>query len=265
MENMDYVVMLRESLEKKADILRVLVIRNKEQEEQVHKHKALNVALLQAANETTQYEQYREIMGNVSEIAGKVGDILTTVDEKMSIVGLGIDTAVTVFQKAIDCASFIMHCINDKKMLKDWFNGAGRDIAERMESGKNIYAEKSSVKVGPALEEQIAVQDKKDEQKDMLPTLLENIRADKRGKVKVYDSGDVKFTRRAMGFESNEELNCYMALNMVHALLFSASDYNTLKEPQLLAKVTMTVLGFEDSIGKTDSETAMGIYNKLRQ
>ncbi|QFJ54009.1 flagellar protein FliT [Pseudobutyrivibrio xylanivorans] len=31
MENMDYVVMLRESLEKKADILRVLTIRNKEQ------------------------------------------------------------------------------------------------------------------------------------------------------------------------------------------------------------------------------------------
>lgn len=31
MENMDYVVMLRESLEKKADILRVLLIRNNEQ------------------------------------------------------------------------------------------------------------------------------------------------------------------------------------------------------------------------------------------
>ena len=31
MENMDYVVMLRESLEKKADILRVLLIRNREQ------------------------------------------------------------------------------------------------------------------------------------------------------------------------------------------------------------------------------------------
>ena len=31
MNNMDYVVMLRESLEKKADILRVLLIRNKEQ------------------------------------------------------------------------------------------------------------------------------------------------------------------------------------------------------------------------------------------
>ena len=31
MENMDYVVMLRESLEKKADILEILLIRNKEQ------------------------------------------------------------------------------------------------------------------------------------------------------------------------------------------------------------------------------------------
>ena len=32
MENLDYVVMLRESLEKKADVLRILDIRNKEQE-----------------------------------------------------------------------------------------------------------------------------------------------------------------------------------------------------------------------------------------
>ncbi|WP_052169741.1 hypothetical protein [Pseudobutyrivibrio ruminis] len=32
MDNRDYVIMLRESLEKKADILRVLLIRNKEQE-----------------------------------------------------------------------------------------------------------------------------------------------------------------------------------------------------------------------------------------
>ncbi len=31
MENMDYIVMLRESLEKKADILRVILIRNREQ------------------------------------------------------------------------------------------------------------------------------------------------------------------------------------------------------------------------------------------
>ena len=48
-------------------------------------------------------------------------------------------------------------------------------------------------------------------------------------------------------------------------MLFSASDYNVLEEPKIMARVTMTVLGLEDSIGKTDSETAMKIYTKLRQ
>ncbi len=48
-------------------------------------------------------------------------------------------------------------------------------------------------------------------------------------------------------------------------MLFSASNYNVLEEPKIIAKVTMTVLGLGDSIGKTDADTAMQIYSKLRE
>ncbi|MBR6256744.1 MAG: hypothetical protein IKR23_05125, partial [Lachnospiraceae bacterium] len=238
--------------------------RNKRQNEQVKKQEELNNALLMAANDTTQYIQYRQIMGNVKDVVEKVGNIITTYDKKFTVVGLGVDTAVTILQKGIDCASFIMHCLNDATMLKEWFNGAGRDIAERMEKGKETYEKRSGVKVGPSLEEQL-VEKEEEKEAEQLQMLEGQIRKDGKQNVKQYGRSEVKFTRRAMGFESNEELNCYMALNMVHAMLFSASDYNTLESNKMLAKVTMTVLGLEDSIGKTDSDTAMKIYAKLRE
>lgn len=50
---------------------------------------------------------------------------------------------------------------------------------------------------------------------------------------------------------------------MVNALLFSASKFNPLKEPKILAECTLTVLGLEKAVGKTDNETAMNVFNKL--
>ncbi len=59
MENMDYVIMLRESLEKKADILRVLQIRNKEQ-----------TAILQDPNTTP--EDLEKNMNMKSELIDRI-------------------------------------------------------------------------------------------------------------------------------------------------------------------------------------------------
>ena len=59
MENMDYVIMLRESLEKKADILRVLLIRNREQ-----------AAILQDPNTTP--EDLEKNMNMKSELIDRI-------------------------------------------------------------------------------------------------------------------------------------------------------------------------------------------------
>ena len=52
---------------------------------------------------------------------------------------------------------------------------------------------------------------------------------------------------------------------MVHSLMFSISKFNPLKASQILAECTMAVLGLDKEIGKTDSETAMKIFNELKQ
>ena len=71
--------------------------------------------------------------------------------------------------------------------------------------------------------------------------------------------------RTAQGFERNEELSDYLKLNMVYSLMFSSSVYNPMKASRILAECTMTVLGFEDLIGKTDSDTALKIFNGLKK
>ncbi len=239
--------------------------RSAKQDKLVANQAELNIALSTAALDTTKHIQQREILDHIGDAVEGVGNILTTVDKKMSIVGLGVETAVTIFKKGLATASFIMQCLNDSSMLKEWFNGAGRGTAERMEAGRRAYEKMNTVEVAPMLAEQINGEEKKAENGEALPTMQGQIRADGRQEAREYTGEDVTFTRRAMGFESNEELNCYMALNMVHSMLFSASDYNVLEEPKIMARVTMTVLGLEDSIGKTDSDTAMKIYTKLRQ
>lgn len=52
---------------------------------------------------------------------------------------------------------------------------------------------------------------------------------------------------------------------MVYSLMFSSSVYNPMKASRILAECTMTVLGFEDLIGKTDSDTALKIFNGLKK
>ena len=81
----------------------------------------------------------------------------------------------------------------------------------------------------------------------------------------VVDTRAFKMLRNAQGFERNEELSDYLKLNMVYSLLFSSSKFNPLKASRILAECTLTVLGFEELIGKTDSDTALKIFNGLKQ
>ena len=77
-------------------------------------------------------------------------------------------------------------------------------------------------------------------------------------------TGQLDMLQRALGFERREEFADYLRLNMVNSLLFSASDNNPLKQPKILAKVALAVLGLEDLIGKTDAESAQKIFEKLK-
>ena len=79
------------------------------------------------------------------------------------------------------------------------------------------------------------------------------------------DNSDITMIMNASGFERMEEFADYLRLNMVHSLLFSASKFNPLEEPKIIAKTALKILGLEDLINKTDSESAMKIFRKLQQ
>jgi hypothetical protein len=61
-----------------------------------------------------------------------------------------------------------------------------------------------------------------------------------------------------------DEFADYLRLNMVHSLLFSASKFNPLKQPRLIATTALKILGMEDAINKTDSDTALKLFRKLQ-
>lgn len=90
------------------------------------------------------------------------------------------------------------------------------------------------------------------------------LKTDEKGQY-VVNSRAFNMLRTAQGFERNEELSDYLKLNMVYSLMFSSSVYNPMKASRILAECTMTVLGFEDLIGKTDSDTALKIFNGLKK
>ena len=108
--------------------------------------------------------------------------------------------------------------------------------------------------------------DKGGDKKDALQKYLKEKGFDKVDDAKIpVDRKVLDKIKRSMGFKDEEELMNFQGLKMVNALLFSASDYNPLEEPQILAKCTLMVLGLEDCIGKTDSDTAMKVFKTLKK
>ena len=66
-----------------------------------------------------------------------------------------------------------------------------------------------------------------------------------------------------MGFENRDELVGSVVLEVVRALLFSASRFNSQLTLKIQAMAALTALGFQDQIGKTGSDAANLIYASL--
>ena len=80
-------------------------------------------------------------------------------------------------------------------------------------------------------------------------------------KLKSYD--DVELARRAYGFEGFDEQSAYVGLNLVHNILFTASEFNPNREMRFRAVTMMYALGMKNDIGKVDSQTADKLYGRL--
>ncbi len=65
------------------------------------------------------------------------------------------------------------------------------------------------------------------------------------------------------GFEAFDELSDFVGHNIVHSLLFSASEQNPLRNTRICARAALTALGMKHLIGRRDMDTAQEVFRVL--
>ncbi|MEG1972556.1 MAG: hypothetical protein RR315_05290, partial [Oscillospiraceae bacterium] len=78
-----------------------------------------------------------------------------------------------------------------------------------------------------------------------------------------YKASDKKLVQLARGFNSKTEYSGMVGLNLVRSLLFCASKFNPQKETRVQAIATLTALGLEGVIGKSDNASAQQVFDIL--
>ncbi|MCR5251280.1 MAG: hypothetical protein K6E50_11800 [Lachnospiraceae bacterium] len=191
-----------------------------------------NYALLEANNSMVGSIEGRKIVDSVANVVN---------------TGLelgGIEGVETVIKAAADFVKFIYKCMSDKKALLEYYEKGGAGDVERIMDGQKRMDERMQSWNGKSAD------------------TLDITRNDKND-YKISSDG-LDQLQHGLGFERREEFADFLRLNMVNSLLFSASKYNPLQKPRLLATCALTILGLESEIGKTDAETAEKIFAKLK-
>ena len=158
----------------------------------------------------------------------------------------GIETG-PLLNKAADLVNFFYKCVSDRESLKTYLKTGAMGQVQQILEGRRRH----QIDVNQNLADKYQLKSK-------------DFTKDENGLYKL-DNSDLTMIMNASGFERMEEFADYLRLNMVHSLLFSASKFNPLEQPRLIAKTALKILGLEDLINKTDSESAMKIFKKLQQ
>ncbi len=74
---------------------------------------------------------------------------------------------------------------------------------------------------------------------------------------------NMNLARKAHGFESFTEQSSFVAMRMVHSIVFSASDQNPIMANRIKATAVFVLLGLENEIGKQDTATHEKVFNGL--
>ena len=203
---------------------------SKKEKEIVEQARKNNLDLLNGGNDMTKNIESRKILLKSGELAQKI------------LKYAGQEQFNKFIDKAFKFAGFIWHCISDEKAIKKYYGSSGNEEVKELYSGREML--KDYFKYD---------QDIKFDSKN-----YETVN----GKI-VVGKQELRMLKNGLGFESEEELVKYLRLNIVNSLLFSSSKYNPFEETRLLAECTLTVLGLESAIGKTDNDTAKRVFEKL--
>ena len=202
----------------------------KEEKEAIEKARQNNIDLLKGSNDMTKNIESRKILLKTGELAQKI----------LNFTGQGQFN--NFIDKAFKFAGFIWHCMSDDAAIKKFYSSSGNEELDKLYQGREILKSKFN------FDNDINISTE---------------RYEKEGDKIVVGNPQVRMLRNGLGFESDEELVKFLRLNIVNSLLFSASKFNPFEEPHLLAECTLTVLGLESAIGKTDNDTARKVFDKL--
>ena len=193
------------------------------QKELFDRARAANQGLTSLSNTFAKEREKEDVMTNSGEIAGVAARVAADLITGSDAAGQVVEE---IAKQAIKLAVFIHHCIADHKGMEFYYGTTTSGCAQANAIRKGM-GRISGLKEG------------------------------------VQKMSNAKLVQTARGFESEEELVNFTGFQMVHSLLFSASDYNPLEETRNVSKVVLGVLGLRDLIGKTDSESAMRVYAQL--
>jgi hypothetical protein len=189
-----------------------------------------NVALMNANTTMNKSIQGRAIVNSVAELTKKGLNLA------------GIETG-EILEKAADLVNFFYKCVSDRKSLIEYYKTGAMGQVARILRGKS--------------------ENETDLTNSGFKTKGKTYTQDENGQYNL-DFDDINMLMNASGFERMDEFADYLRLNMVHSLLFSASKFNPLKQPRLIATTALKILGMEDAINKTDSDTALKLFRKLQ-
>ena len=207
---------------------------NKEEQDKLKDGQENNIALMDANTTMNKSIQGRKIVNSVAELT------------KKGLKFSGIEAGDLV-DKAADLVNFFYKCVSDKESLKTYLKTGAMGQVEKILAGRRRH---ESYVNNSILGNKYKIKD---------------VNISKEDGLYKFDNRDLEMIMNASGFERMEEFADYLRLNMVHSLLFSASKFNPLEQPKLIAKTALKILGLEDLIDKTDSESAMKIFRKLQQ
>jgi hypothetical protein len=187
---------------------------------------------MRVSSDLSKSQEGRKILASVGSLAQKGARVAKL---------LGAADFSKIIGAAFRTADFFWKCFADNKTVYSYYTQAGNPILKKLIAGKKTLSDTEEGK-----------------------KLMKEESHEKQDGSTVVGRKEFRLIRNGQGFERDEEIADYLKLNMVHSLLFSASKFNPLTQPRILAECTLTILGLDDCIGKTDNETAVKVFNRLK-
>lgn len=176
------------------------------------------------AMESAKYQTYQN---QYRQVIKDVKDVAKNLAEQFG--GESVEVYTQLADKAVECAFFIHQYFTDRKVVENYLE-LGNAENPKLIRLRTAY-EASGLH---------------EKQPDGL---------------KKYSNR--KLLQTALGFESFDELSQSVGFEIIRSLLYSAGPYNTIRENRIQSIMILSVLGFQDMVGRQDTEAALAIYQKL--